>query len=356
MWRVVVVCAVAACGRTGFASLPCTDAPGDSARDVPGSPASLSKLTLDRLDPMETLVDFPLLVTLDDSRAARDLLDPIASNLRFLDSAGNVLPHEIDQAGAAGINGAPLLAWVRVPSITGLSTTLQVEIGGALPDPSLLSVWGNEYEAVYHLTDGHDSTTHHHDGSPQGPVMPIASPGCAIGACASFDGSSAFYNIPDSSTLDLPMLTVTGWIYQRSSTLQDMAIVSREEAAANQDFFLGTNADDSTGELYGTTGGDSRLTGPLVTLGHWTHLALSYDGSNFGLFVDGARVAMTAVGGNVQHDANSMIIGATMGSSGYLDGMADEIRLEHAYRSDMWIHYEDAAMRDGVISYGPIER
>src|SRR5436305_209315 len=151
MWRWVVLGTIAACGRTGFASLPCTDATFfDSPSDVTATASARSTLSLDKRDPMTAMIDFPLLVTLDDSRAARDLLDASVSNIRFLDSSGTVLPHEIEQAGTPGITGAPLLAWVRVPSITGLGTTLTVEIGGGLPDPSQTSVWSSDYEAVYH--------------------------------------------------------------------------------------------------------------------------------------------------------------------------------------------------------------
>jgi predicted small lipoprotein YifL len=353
MRRVLLVCALAACGRTGFASLPCDDAAPDSAIDAATMPASHSTLTLDKADAGEPLADFPLLVKLDDSRAARDLLDAQATNMRFLDAGGHVIPHELDILPYTG--QSPLLVWVRVPMIAGTSTTIQVEIGGALPDEATGSVWGSDYEAVYHLNDGTDST-HRHDGAAQGPVTAVGIAGCAIGNCQSFDGSSAFYNISDMPSLDLPVATISGWIYQRTATVNEMAIVSRQQVAANQDFMLGTFNDQYFGEIVTAISGDQRMQIGNVTLGHWTHMTMTFDGSNSDLFVDGTQIATTPGNGNMEHDANAVLIGATMGAAGYLDGMADEVRLERVARDYRWIGYEDLAMRDNLISYGPIER
>ena len=168
-WALAVLLA-AGCGRCGFSAT--TDA---VATDV--APASRSTLSIDRIDPGGTLLDFPLLVTLDDTRAARDLLDATASNLRFVDASGTVLAHEIDQVGTAGPTGAPLLAWVRVPMIVGTTTTIAVEIGGALPAPSSLPVWVSTYEAVYHMTDSTDATPHHDDLTPFNANMIVATSG-----------------------------------------------------------------------------------------------------------------------------------------------------------------------------------
>ncbi|HRC57150.1 MAG TPA: hypothetical protein PKU97_14550, partial [Kofleriaceae bacterium] len=45
----------------------------------------------------EPLVDFPLLVVLDDSRARRDLMSPDGADLRFFDASGQLLAHELEQ-------------------------------------------------------------------------------------------------------------------------------------------------------------------------------------------------------------------------------------------------------------------
>jgi hypothetical protein len=38
-----------------------------------------------------------------------------------------------------------------------------------------------------------------------------------------------------------------------------------------------------------------------------------------------------------------------------LDGVLDEVRLEHVERPDDWVLIDDLAMRDALISYGAIE-
>jgi hypothetical protein len=39
-----------------------------------------------------------------------------------------------------------------------------------------------------------------------------------------------------------------------------------------------------------------------------------------------------------------------------MDGSIDEVRLENVVRSPAWISYDEASMRDQLITYGPIER
>ena len=112
--RIVVAMLASGCGRIGF-----VDRDGVT-------PTHGSLLVLDRIDPGEPLVDYPLLVTLDDTRAIRSEIRADASNVRFFDANGAPLAAEIEQPGVEG--GAPLLAWVFVPLIEGLGTTLRADL------------------------------------------------------------------------------------------------------------------------------------------------------------------------------------------------------------------------------------
>lgn len=123
-----------------------------------------SVLRLAGFSPAETLTDFPLLVVLDDTRAARELMLPGAADLRFLDVDGNVLPHQIEQVGTPG--GAPLIAWVRVPEVVGASTAIAVSYGRTeVPAAATAPVWSASYVAVWHLADTlADATGNNHEG------------------------------------------------------------------------------------------------------------------------------------------------------------------------------------------------
>ncbi|HEY1553179.1 MAG TPA: LamG domain-containing protein [Kofleriaceae bacterium] len=349
----LVACALlASCGRSNFDGHD-ADAAADGAGDAVG-PSARALLSLDRLDPGVELDDFPLLVTLDDTRAARDLLDATASNIRFFDSSGNLLAHELDQIGAP--NGPPLLAWVRMPAIVGLTTTLTVEVGGGLPPPSTQSVWSSDYVAVYHLNDGHDSTKNDHTALPQGAPAFEPYPNCAIGGCQSLNGTADFFSIADMATLALPKPTISGWIYQRSSSTIGMALVSRQAGGLAQDFFLGTTNNAADAQATVTGGLSNEVKGAAVTIGDWYHFTMKLDGTSLWLYVNGSPAGSGADAGSLEHDATPIVLGAASGQSAYLDGMIDEIRLESVPRFDDWVHYEHAAMQDKAIDYGPIVR
>src|SRR5688572_14653369 len=95
---------ITGCGRLGFDSLQS----GDAATDA----LATRTLRLDRVAPGEILENFPLPVTLTG-------VDP--ATLRFFDSDGGELAHEIETA---------VLAWVLVPRIEGTATQLTVQHGG----------------------------------------------------------------------------------------------------------------------------------------------------------------------------------------------------------------------------------
>ena len=338
----LVVCA-AGCGRIGFDAVP-----SDSA-------TASSTLRLDRTDPGETLVDFPLPVVLDETRVATDLLDPSASNLRFFDASGTVLASEIEQVGP------PVVAWVRVPQIIGTTTTLTAEVGSGLPPPSTQSVWSASYAAVYHLSDGAiDSTSNHLDGVAvgSGAITTTAGP---IASSQSFDGMSQAYVIPEGSTLELPGLTASAWIYTNQDNGYQTLVAHPVMMSNYDDFWLGAEAAQQYVEINTASGTNVATTAGSVALGQWIHLAMTADQTKLTPYLNGAVSGATQPTGlAVKNDATPVLIGCDEESSAqpnanYLDGAVDEIRIEKVVRSANWIRYDDAAQRDLVITYGVVE-
>jgi biopolymer transport protein ExbB len=343
-WRVLgLVVGTIGCGRIGF----------DPLGAQTGSAQTLI-LRLDLVDPHETLTDFPLPVVLDDQRAPRDLLDPTASNLRFLDpSSGAVLPDEIEQVGTPG--GAPLIAWVRVPQIVGLATEIELAIGDGVPPPSTDSVWSASYEAVYHMTNGAtDATANHHDGAAYGGTpLPMAG---RIASAQAFS-SGACYTIADAASLDLPELTVSGWIWVSTAPAAYASIIGRSVSDSNyDDFWLGLHGAKQRVEVAVAPTDDIGFDASAVATGSWIHVALTADGNKLTPYVDGVAGTAKPTGAAVEHDPMPIVIAADEESSdvpnaNYLDGAADEIRIEHGVRDASWLGYDDAAQRDMVIDY-----
>jgi hypothetical protein len=340
MWvRLVAFVALAGCGRLGF-------------DDVIGRlGAAQSRLKLARLGDGVSLRDFPLLVVLDDTRAARELMRPDASDLRFFDSSGQVLPHEIEQVGAAG--GAPLLAWVRIPALSP-TTSIYAAYGSEPTATSVDSAWSDEFEAVWHLAgDTRDSTANHHDGVPTGTA---AAPG-AIGTGRAFDASRRdVIAVASGSGVQFPALTISGWLFENHDPPDFYSIVSRENGSGgDDDLWIGSNFGSASAEFTTTPGGDRGVSGTGIQAGRWTHVAGTADGMTIRLFVDGNASTTHPLAGTLGADRNGTSTGGGPDTD-FVDGVLDEVRIERVARPPEWIAADVASQLDQLVDYGAIDR
>src|SRR5262249_12252797 len=94
-------------------------------------------------------------------------------------------------------------------------------------------------------------------------------------------------------------------------------------------YLEGTSSRDglpAVGGRFGTASTDAFGTGTL-TANTWTHLAATYDGAAFRLFVNGTQVASTARTGALLTSANPLQIGGDSLYGQFFAGMLDEIRV-----------------------------
>ena len=350
---------LSACGRYHFAD-HFSGSGGDTA--IGGARSQLVLGT----DPGELLADFPLLVVLDDQRAARDLMRPDASDLRFYDAGGTVLAYEIEQLGAPG--GEPLVAWVRVPAIEGATTTLAIDYAdGTPPALSTDSVWTAGYAGVWHLVDFTDATTNHRDGSLVGAAMAPAA-GIAGPTLAFSGAANNAIAIPDDSSLAFDqMLTLSGWLNPLALDAASgyTCIASRQNGAGvNDDFWIGADNPTAFADSVVSvpTGTQLGTPGHAISDATWTAIAMTYDGTTERLYVDGAQVTTTAVTGALLHGAHPILLGADHNSAAgiadadFVDGRIDEVRLESVVRDAAWLRYDNLSVRDQLITYGPVTR
>jgi biopolymer transport protein ExbB len=350
MWMRLAVCAAAAMGcRYGF----------DGDGTVLTTPPRSTLLVGPQLS--TTLADFTLPVVLDDTRADRTAMAADGSDLRFYDGDGNLLAHEIAQLGTPG--GAPLIAWVRVPSLAP-SSEIQVDYGRATTPPaSAASPWSADVAAVYHFEESagspRDATTTHHDTVATGTTT-------AAGQCGAGRRFVALSKdvlvIADAPSLALPNFTASGWLYENALPPPGLyhALVTREYATTGfNDFWLGDYAGLYYAALDTTTDGSFNFTATPATAGTWVHLALTVDGTITRLYVNGVERAARAVTGPVVHSLRPILIGADAGvgaaaDADFLDGLVDEVKIESAVRDPTWIQIDDLAMRDQLLQYGPV--
>ena len=350
MRTVALLAAIAACGHVGF----------------DGGTPTQSTLSLDRMIPGEPLTDFPLLVVLDDTRADRATMQPDASDLRFYAADGSPLAFEIEQVGAPG--RAPLVAWVRIPSIPDATMTITASYGVSGWPRATSSAWSDAYEAVWHMTGSGallDSTAHHRDGVASGTTSVAGQ----IGAARSFDSSQQdWIGVADGGTIHPQALTLSGWIYMPTpegpSGYDGIVTREDEDSSGGDDFYLATTEQAAYGAVT-VDDVEVQQEGAAIQLGQWTHLVATWDGQQLATYVGATGFAPVPAQGTLAADTTPVYIGADrndesgttpdgVADDDFTDGSLDEIRVENVARDAAWIAYDLASQQDQIITYGPV--
>ena len=340
--RVLVVAVLASCGRLDF---------------DPPPPAALILA-----DPGEALVDFPLLVVLDDNRVDRARLLGDASNLAFVADDGRPLAREIEASGAPG--GPPLVAWVRVPLIVGATTTISVRYDGS-PAPAS-DVWDESYAAVWHMGGPGplvDSTANHRDGVAAGTHAVDG----VIGPARAFDvAQQDCIVVPGLAGVPLPALTAMGWLRFHAPPADGYEVVVTRELGdgGHDDFFVGVHGASPFADVTVAPGADASAGGPDIGVNDWHHLAMTFDGARLAFALDGTIRSSEPAPGPLTTSPGPVYLGCDRDNNSgttppgeadniYLDGELDEVRVETVARSPAWLAYDVAAMQDRVIRYEP---
>jgi hypothetical protein len=350
----VALALLAGCGRIAFDPLANTGGSGsnDGGSTGDGPFTGVTKtLHLDKLGPGQPLVDFPLPVILDDTRVDRTRFASDLSDLRFYDSGGNVLSQEIEQAGAPG--GAPTIVWVRVPTITGITTTIDVEYGAPARATNMMSVWNSDYIAVWHFGAnlGADSTGQHDLTS----VGAVASAG-ALGGGVALNGSQ-YLTLADTTAIAPTTITVSALLNVPTIPGGYYAVVAREVGAtSDDDIYLGLQGNMVLGTCEHANTEYDAFAGPATT-GQWMYLSTTATSARIATFLDANQGVMVAVPGALQMGTNPLFVGGDSNGGGttpqndFLVGTIDEVRIVNVTRSGPWLGFESAALRDQVITY-----
>jgi len=90
-------------------------------------------------------------------------------------------------------------------------------------------------------------------------------------------------------------------------------------------------------------GGDAVASTSLVPDDGWVHLAGTYDGIYFRLFINGVEVASDAASspGNLVADVSTITVGAENGSAQFFAGVIDEVRISGLAREPAAFHWGD---------------
>ncbi len=184
---------------------------------------------------------------------------------------------------------------------------------------------------AYALSEGTGLQTADSSGSANGGTLSGATWAAAgkYGGGLAFDGTNDWVTVPDAASLDLTTgLTLEAWV--RPTTNSSWRTVMLKEHGSTLAYGLYSAATSSRPMGVVLTGGSQqKLSGPTaLTLNTWTHLALTYDGAQMRLYVNGTQRASKAVTGAAPNSTGALRIGGNnVWKSEWFSGSLDELRV-----------------------------
>lgn len=157
-----------------------------------------------------------------------------------------------------------------------------------------------------------------------------------VGGGLDLDGIFARVQIPSDPLQDVSTLTIATWV--NADALENMdGIVTKGIGDSSYALQLGSPAGKfmfttNRGFPAGGVGGGSFTSTRTITVDHWHHLAVTFDGSVVRLYCDGQLdSAHSATGMVIAPLAEAMTIGADFpGTNEFFDGAIDDVRLYDA--------------------------
>jgi len=324
----------------------------------------------------ETLVDFPMLVRFaEDMPAGFQYMQAKedGSDLRFVDSEGNLLAFEIDEWNRDGES----YVWVRVPEYkSGAKITAHwgVLAGKTVPAaPAATDTW-SAYDGVWHMNEqisadsaattvSRDSTSGANAATPTkgdaGDLTQMVSTDGAIGRARV---NSTSTGVQQSNRLLLSnayshngVFTFSGWFHMYSN-------VNVQQFAGNKVSGLTGNGwgFESVNGNYGRMfmRGNANTYGGGNTTGNfhdgWLYVVVVYNNGVGRLYTSGVQLGtdMNYIA-KVENTANPIAFGANSdGSANSFSGAYDEIRISPTVRSSSWIKAEYDQIMGNPTTWG----
>jgi hypothetical protein len=309
------------------------------------------------------LVDFPVLVNLYDTDLhSTDKVQTNGEDIIFTDTTGTVLDHELELFDQTyNSTHAHLVAWVRVPSLSGISnTTISMYYGNKVVynHENIERVWNDNYKGVWHLSESsgsgsyiRDSTNNNHDGDPTGTLFLEDG---MIGAARNFPGTTNHYiEIDGSDIFDGDgFFTFSFWLYPNYSS--DLVW---EQSGEDRIFYKETSAtlpriyryDWMTAEK-GVFQVDLHFEGSTcfasveISRQKWNYITYSYNGSYLNTYVNGSLQTEHDIGAdNLVSDNSTFQFGLY---SSAFNGSLDEFRYSTTDKTSNWIFTEYTNQHD----------
>ncbi|MCI0703401.1 MAG: DUF4082 domain-containing protein [Planctomycetia bacterium] len=212
------------------------------------------------------------------------------------------------------------------------SGNIEIPTTGVTVNVGLASTSSSGLVAAYNFNAGSgssldDSTSNNNDGTISGATW--TSSGKYSGAL-SFDGTNDWVTISDANSLDLTNgMTLEAWVRPTSANNYGTALFKEKSGGLTYALY-GVNGSSEPPASYinSSTDGEKMAEGASqLALNTWSHLAATYDGATFSLYVNGTLVSSQSVTGSLQTSNGVLRIGGNSVYGDYFQGQIDDVRV-----------------------------
>ena len=263
-------------------------------------PVRQAQLTVGGYSGESTLTDFPVLVRITeyDSGTGRGIQGfsyadcaSGGSDISFALADGTILPHEVDTWDTAGES----LVWVRLPSLSGTTTSFYLRWNDAAPPAYTPSaVWsGADFAGVWHMNGASgvvaDATGHGLDATPEGNTANSIGVNGAIGTArrTATEAERGYLSIPSYDSLGLEStFVISGW-FNLDGIVKEHRLFSRK---ASYNVANGWEV-ETPGTAYTTirarAANDKKFDCTIPSLkSTWVHLAFIYNDASLLIYTN----------------------------------------------------------------------
>ena len=142
-----------------------------------------------------------------------------------------------------------------------------------------------------------------------------------------------YFNLGTDSSLEVSTFTLEAWVkYQKDGA--ETIVAKGDGGGGVSDYILQINK-DGAGKLNLWAAGAWHNSTSVIPPNTWTHVAVTFDGSEKKFYIDGALDATATYSGSVATSGLSAVIGrqGQNSNTGYFDGLLDEVRVWNVVRS-----------------------